>query len=130
MLNDRGGWPTPQRRLAIFGGHGRPLKPTLHVSVGSSSAGWDSLAAWAQCALSGPTAVILRPNGRDRWPLSANSRHAFRNHRRSTLRCQRRGARRIGHTIVFRLDRSQARIVLAPECVLPVFFEEVALRHV
>src|SRR5215813_11006185 len=30
----------------IFGDHDRPLKPTFHLSVGSLSAGCDSLAEW------------------------------------------------------------------------------------
>ena len=34
----------------IFGSHGRSLKPTFHLSIGSSSAGWDRGAERALCA--------------------------------------------------------------------------------
>ena len=56
-----GGWPPSRGRLLkgrrIFGDHGRPLKPTLHLSVGSSSAGWDSLVEWVQCVDTGGSAL-------------------------------------------------------------------------
>src|SRR6516164_9797437 len=45
---ERSRWVPPSKeRLptgsGIFGGHGRSLKPNFHLSVGSPSAGWDSL---------------------------------------------------------------------------------------
>jgi hypothetical protein len=69
MVNDRGGWPLSRERLptgnGIFGGHGRPLKPTFHLSVGSPSAGWDSLAECARCADSGHSPCAGKTAGVD-----------------------------------------------------------------
>jgi hypothetical protein len=36
----------------IFGSHARSFKSTSHLSAESASAGWDSLAEWAQCPVS------------------------------------------------------------------------------
>src|SRR5215831_16874446 len=67
MLNDRGGWPPSKERLptgsGIFSSHGRFLKPTFHLSVGSPSAGWDSLAERVQCTEAG------HPRARDRTTI-------------------------------------------------------------
>ena len=40
---------TLAQEVGCSGARGRSLKPTFYFSVGSPSAGWDSLAEWAQC---------------------------------------------------------------------------------